>query len=551
MIASSAGSPPDPPRSIRIRTQVRAARPIAPARTGLTTSLVILAIIVVLALAVVGAMAWRGDRSEEQGSDSTELFLAKRGNFEITVPASGELTALEMVEIRNRLETRAVITEIIGEGVTVKAGDVLLKLNDEDIRNKIADAQDEVNSAENALIAANANLEIKIKEQEAALDKADLQVMLAELSLKAWQEGDAVSKRQELALAVETAQLNYDRLQERYEDSKRLQEQNFISYDELKGDEIAMIEAKAKLEKGKLEKEVYEKYTSLTDEAQKQSDLDQAIAEKDRIIQRFEAEVRQNRSEVDSKTYRLSSAKERLTKLENQLAYCTVLAPSDGLVVYASSLESRGRGDDTAPQVGTELSRNEQVIALPDTSQMVAEVKVNEALSGLVKPDQRALVIPDAASDRPLGGKVLSIGVLAESGGWRDPNRRNYTVRILLDDTDEGLKPSMRVKAKIFVEQVEDALFVPIQSLFREGRISFVYIPEGSGFHQHAVTTGRTSELFVEILDGLDEGQPVLTRKPQDNEVLSRIERRGRPEQEVAADSTEDRPSGPGRRRQG
>ena len=61
----------------------------------------------------------------------------------------------------------------------------------------------------------------------------------------------------------------------------------------------------------------------------------------------------------------------------------------------------------------------------------------------------------DALPDTPLVGEVLSVGVLAESGGWRDPNRRDYTVRISLDGQNEqGLKPAMRCKAEIYVDRV-------------------------------------------------------------------------------------------------
>ena len=71
---------------------------------------------------------------------------------------------------------------------------------------------------------------------------------------------------------------------------------------------------------------------------------------------------------------------------------------------------------------------------LPDVSQMVASVKVNEALSGQIKPGQPASVVCDALPDRTLTGEVASVGVLAQTGGWRDPNRRDYTVTVLLDD---------------------------------------------------------------------------------------------------------------------
>ena len=48
---------------------------------------------------------------QRQGVD---LFEVRRGTFVITVPTSGELAARDQIEIKNMLETRAVITWVVG-----------------------------------------------------------------------------------------------------------------------------------------------------------------------------------------------------------------------------------------------------------------------------------------------------------------------------------------------------------------------------------------------------------------------------------------------------
>ncbi len=182
-------------------------------------------------------------------------------------------------------------------------------------------------------------------------------------------------------------------------------------------------------------------------------------------------------------------------------------------------------GGGQSLQVGTELYRNQLAMVLPDTSQMVAEVKVTESLSGLIEPGQRAIVTSDALPDVVLHGEVLSIGVLAEAGGWSDPNRRDYTVKIkLTEGNDLGLKPSMRCKAEINVRRVEDSLFVPIQAVFRNGPVSYVYVPQGSGFAQRRVQLGEASDLFLQIADGLTEGDVVLLREPTVGEIVTRLD---------------------------
>jgi HlyD family secretion protein len=472
------------------------------------------------------ALIVRGAASTPDQGGPADEHTVRRGSFEISVPASGELAALNQIEIRNRLDYRAVITYVIDEGATAKTGDVLVRFASDEIENKIKDAVDAVNNANAALIASESNLEIRLNAIQSESEEADLNVMLAELDLEAWEKGEDVSKKKGLELGLRTARINYERLVDLYAESQELARQEFISQDELKRDEIAMIEAEARLRQAELDIEVYEKYERKEQRARKESDVEQAVAERDRVKKRHEAQEETARADLVSKRHQLQSRQERLADLEEQLELCTVRAPSDGLVVYAGSLEQHrwSRMNRGELQAGTELRKNELIMVLPDTSQMTAEVKVSESLSGLIEPGQRAIITSDANPDQTLEGEVIEIGVLAESGGWRDPNRRDYTVEIRLTDGNElGLKPSMRCKAEIYVGRVDDAIHVPLQAVFREGPTAYVYVPRGSGFAQHRVELGRASGLHVEVTDGLDEGEVVLLREPRTREIVARL----------------------------
>jgi multidrug efflux pump subunit AcrA (membrane-fusion protein) len=487
--------------------------------------------IVLIILALTGLLAvtiWMmgRDGAGAEAATGTDVFDVRRGDFDVIVPASGELAALRQIEIRNELEQRATITYIIDEGVFAKAGDTLVQFNDEEIATNIKDAEDALDSELNKLENAKANLEIRIKTSESELAEADLQITLTKLALRAWEEGAVVETRQNLQLELKTAQMEYDRLQDRFNASQRLYEQEFISLDEFKQDEIALVKADTNLKQADLAIDIYEKYEYQQERAQMESDRQQAIEERDRIKQRNDAEVRSAEADVQSAQRQVDSRRERLEKWQRQLGLCRVIAPSDGLVVYASSLQGSDRGrDEDPPMIGTEVQSRRTVIVLPDTSQMIADVKVNEALSGLISRGQRAVIVSDAKPDLTLAGEVISVGVLAQTGGWRDPNRRDYSVKIRLSDYDrsQGLKPSMRCKADINVGRVTDALYVPIQAVRRKGAVAFVWIPDGRGYSQKQVEVGQASELYVEIKDGVQVGQSVLLRTPEAKEVIATL----------------------------
>jgi HlyD family secretion protein len=458
-----------------------------------------------------------------------DLYVVERTNFDMAIPASGELSAMRQIEVRNRLESRAVITEVVAEGMSVRKGDVVLRLAEEEMREKIKDQRDKVNVANSELIAAEQTLAIRENTRASELGKADLAIDMAKLALLAWENGELVSKRQALALAKETAQIDLKRLNDRFEQSAKLVEKNFISRDEFERDRIAMIEAQAKSKQADLDQKVYEEYTYKQERAKVESDVEQAIAERARVEQRENAEIVKAKSDVESAKFKVESTTDRLEAFETQLGYCTVIAPTDGLVVYATSIDSggggRGGGDAQPPQVGTELRPNELVIILPDTTQMVANLKVSEALSGRIRTGQSVTVFSDALPNVPLKGSVQSVSVLAASGGWRDPNRRDYTVRVALDaDPSLGLKPSMRCKAEILLDRVDNAIGVPIQAIFRQGPIAYVHVSDGTSYEQRLITLGRSSELRVEVVEGLKEGERVLLREPKGEEIATKLD---------------------------
>ncbi|VAX38289.1 hypothetical protein MNBD_PLANCTO03-1652, partial [hydrothermal vent metagenome] len=273
--------------------------------------------------------------------------------------------------------------------------------------------------------------------------------------------------------------------------------------------------------------ETYEEYQYPRDEKTKNSDLEEARADLDRIRTQNKINADAKQSALDTTTRQRDLKKERLDKLTEQVDLATIIAPTDGLVVYATSL-GRGRdmmmmGGDGPLQVGREVRPNEMLIVLPDTTSMVASVRVHESLAGRVRPGQPVGITIDAMNSESFVGTVESVSVLPETGGWRDPNRREYIVRIAVDhdNADGKLKPSMRAEAEIMLGSVQDSLMVPIQAIFHEGPVRYVLVPQSSRYVRVPVKVGRMSDTYAQILAGIEEGDRVLLREPETGEQLA------------------------------
>ena len=446
--------------------------------------------------------------------DTSNLFVLKKGSFDIEIPASGELMSRNSIEIRNLFEGKSEIVELIPEGTAVSAGDLLYKLNSDGLEDSIRTAEEQVVLAKDRVETALATLTVREMQQASEIAQKKLDVELAELDLEAWKEGDLQAETKRLNLNIETSKKDFERLQKKYKESIDLEQKQFVSRDQLEQDEISMIRSKSLYEQSVLEKEVYEKYTKIKKERELSSSLERKKEIFEQTKKQLEREVGAKKSNLKATRDSLFVREDELRELKEQLKLVEVRSPSDGLVVYASSFGNRRERDDPI-EVGKVLFKNEPVLIIPDTNEMVAVVKVNESVSGLVKKGGVTSVRCDAMPNVVFGGSVLSIGVLAESGGWRDPNRRDYSDEILIDDNlGYELKPSMRCRTSILIEKIENCLYVPVQSIRMIKGEPYVWVFKNNQFVKTKVTLGRSSELYTELISGLSVGDSVTLTPP-------------------------------------
>lgn len=486
-------------------------------RTGAAALWLLIGIVVV---AVVGA-GFASYLRRESNSDrisKKQLFTVKESSFDLVIPASGEIEALNSIEIRNQLESRAIIKWIIAEGSRVKKGDRLITFASDTIEDRIQQAEIDNTSAVNALTAAQNARAIQISENASSTDKARVKVEISSLELDRWLKGESVSRLTELNLAVEKADRNLKRFARELAESEGLEKRGFISWSELEEDRIQLLEGQAALKNANLALKTFKDYTLPKETKQRQSDLEEAIAEKGRTEERNKNQLEQKESDLEAKQSLLERRQSILDALKTQLAACEVIAPADGLVVYGTSVGNGHRWSPEEPfQIGQESYPNQLLIILPDTSRLVASVKVHESQFNQIKPDMPAKIRVDALKGVVLDGKVENVGVMAEQSFGSQV--REYKVRIIIDSENKwSLKPSMRCNADLHLGRVTDSVAVPIEAVHVQKGKYFVWMTKGDKYIRQPVTIGRASEVMIEITQGLTSGSVILLRDPEPGE---------------------------------
>lgn len=93
-----------------------------------------------------------------------------------------------------------------------------------------------------------------------------------------------------------------------------------------------------------------------------------------------------------------------------------------------------------------------------------------------------------------------------------DQKTRTVKVRLRFNNENGVLKPNMFTQVVIHSRSTPDILLVPKESVIRTGNSDRVVIARGEGqFKSIEVKVGRLDDQFAEILDGLDDGDKVVT----------------------------------------
>ncbi len=155
---------------------------------------------------------------------------------------------------------------------------------------------------------------------------------------------------------------------------------------------------------------------------------------------------------------------------------------------------------------GMFVKPSQDVMTLADLSSVWLLAEVFERQAEWVEVGQPAEVRLSYIPGRVWKGKVEYIYPTL------DAKTRTLKVRLRFDNPDEKLKPNMYANVRIFGGAKEDTIVIPLEALIRTGREERVIIALGDGrFKARIVKAGIESGEFVEILEGLDAGETVVT----------------------------------------
>jgi hypothetical protein len=152
------------------------------------------------------------------------------------------------------------------------------------------------------------------------------------------------------------------------------------------------------------------------------------------------------------------------------------------------------------------------LIDLPDMSEMLADVKINEVDISKIVPGLKVTIKADAYSDSTYVGEITTIANLAQNKD--DSKIKIFPVQIKIDGIHKSLLPGLTVSCNIRIREIKDVLFIPVEGIFKAQGIEYVYIKSGSGFKRKDVKVGAINTDFAVVSEGLTEKDEIALADP-------------------------------------
>jgi len=435
------------------------------------------ALLTLAGLAVVWAVRFHG-------TPPAERYLTtgvRRADLFPTLIASGRVESAKRTVIECKLENIAVgvrgqrltaggasvLLSVIPEGSLVKRGEVLAVLDSSDYEELL-------------------RLQ-KITVERAAADKlqAELDLEIAKLAVREFEEGRMRETIEDFEGTILLSRSDLERADDRLAWCRRMYEKGYIASGMVTSEKYRNAQLALALQRQESAYALFKKYTA----PKTVKILRGTVAAAENVLEYQQARLRRHR--------------ERLALLEEQVANCTIRAPHDGFVIYATN-----NNREVVIEEGMAVRQKQQLFYLPDLNDMEVVAMLHESIVEQVSPSMRAHVQIDAIRNRRIEGHVTTIAPISLFN-WRS-DVTYFEGIVKLENVPSGLKPGMTAEVELAMPRRENVLAIPSEAIRIENGHDICFVVHDDGLERREVQLGQATRDLTEVTHGLEEGEQVV-----------------------------------------
>ncbi|MEI7025051.1 efflux RND transporter periplasmic adaptor subunit [Paenibacillus sp. y28] len=229
-----------------------------------------------------------------------------------------------------------------------------------------------------------------------------------------------------------------------------------------------------------------------------------------------EHEVDQGKQKVEAAKRSLESAQNKLAANDSTNAIVTYETQAESAKVsledsqrslenYSVRAPVSGILTDFTAVGGKTVSASAKVGQVQQVDPLKIKTELTESNYQLVKNKQELVYYNPDTPDNKQMAKLSYLAPIISA------ETKTYTLELEVANTDHQLKPGTRVMVQLNTEAEQQVVVVPTLSIVREDNNTYVFVLEGDHYTKRKVKLGRINGSYQEILDGVKEGEQLVT----------------------------------------
>jgi len=189
------------------------------------------------------------------------------------------------------------------------------------------------------------------------------------------------------------------------------------------------------------------------------------------------------------------AAQRRVEAANVRLGYARITSPIDGIVT------------DRPVFAGEAASTGMPLMTVMDISRVIAKAHVSPQEAAVLHQGLTANLIMPGSTSKRISGTIIQISPAVDTGST------TLEVWIEAGNSDGALKPGMTLRAEAIVKSNPKALVIPLAAVLtaNSGNTSVIVVDAENKPHKKPVTLGIREGANVEVTDGLQNGERVVT----------------------------------------
>ena len=176
-----------------------------------------------------------------------------------------------------------------------------------------------------------------------------------------------------------------------------------------------------------------------------------------------------------------------------ELDYTQIRAPIEGVVA------------ERFVKLGNTISEGDALFKVTSLDPLVAYLHVPEREYRHISPGQPVGIEIDALADETIVAAVSRVSPIV------DPQTGTFKITVEIVDKTRRIKPGMFGRIGVIYDVHENALQIPRSAIIEDQGAASVFVIDGDRATRRPVSTGFSNRGMVEITNGLQDGEQVVT----------------------------------------